>query len=73
MFRMIVDFNTGKVREVVIVKSTGSDALDREAVFALRRWRFRPGKVRTVDMPITFHDPSKPFVLPPGTKLVPGS
>jgi TonB family protein len=53
-FRMIVNFNTGKVTEVVILKSTGSDILDREAIFSLRRWRFRPGKVRKVDLPITF-------------------
>ena len=53
-FRMDIDFNTGKVRSVTIVKSTGSYGLDKEAVFALRQWRFKPGRRTTVEMPITF-------------------
>jgi TonB family protein len=65
-FRMMIDFNTGKVTNVLILKSTGSDALDREAIFALRRWRFKPGKVRKVDLPITFHDGKEPLVLERG-------
>ena len=63
---MLIDFQTGKVTEVVILQSTGSDALDREAIFALRRWRFRPGKARQVDLPITFENGKTPLVLPPG-------
>ena len=69
---MIIDFKTGKVIDVVILKSTGSDALDREAIFALRRWRFKPGKARKVDLPITFHNGKEPLVLPPGSKFGPG-
>ena len=46
--------------------------MDREAIFALRRWRFKPGKARQVDLPITFHNGKEPLVLPPGSKLVPG-
>ena len=68
---MIIDFNTGKVTNVVILQSTGSDPLDREAIFALRQWRFKPGKLRKADLPITFHNGSEPLVLPPGSRLVP--
>ncbi len=71
-FRMLIDFEAGKVHEVVILQSTGSDALDREAIFALRRWRFRPRKARQVDLPITFANGKTPLVLPPGSKVVPG-
>ncbi|HZE58211.1 MAG TPA: energy transducer TonB [Chthoniobacterales bacterium] len=71
MFRMIIDFKTGKVTNVVVLKSTESEALDREAMFALRQWRFKPGKLTKADMPITFHNGSEPLVLPPGSKLVP--
>ena len=66
-FRMNIDFKTGKVTSVTVVKSTGSDGLDREAIFALRRWRFKPGKAREVEIPITFHNGSEPLVLPPGS------
>jgi TonB family protein len=71
-YRMLIDFKTGKVNEVVIVQSAGSDGLDREAIFALRRWRFKPGKVRQVDLPITFANGKEPVVLPPGSKILPG-
>lgn len=54
-FRMDIDFNTGTVRSVTVVKSTGSYGLDKEAVFALRQWRFKPGRRTRVEMPITFH------------------
>jgi TonB family protein len=70
-YRMNIDFNTGKVLSVTVVKSTGSDGLDREAILALRRWRFKPGKARHVEMPITFYNGKEPLVLPPGSKLTP--
>jgi TonB family protein len=70
VFRMFIDFKTGKVTSVAIVKSTGSDPLDREAVFALRQWRFKPGKLTKADMPITFHADGTLY-LPPGSRLIP--
>jgi TonB family protein len=70
-FRMNVDFNTGKVKSVTIVKSTGEDGLDREAIFALRRWRFKPGKARQVEVPITFYNGKEPLVWPRGAVLTP--
>ena len=71
-FRMNIDFNTGKLKSVTVVKSTGSDGLDREAIFALRQWRFKPGKARQVELPITFYNGSEPLVLPRGTVPAPG-
>jgi TonB family protein len=67
---MSIDFKTGKVRNVAVVKSTGSDPLDRAATFALRQWRFKPDKLTTADMPITFHAGGT-LQLPPGAKLIP--
>jgi TonB family protein len=71
-FRMNIDFKTGKVTSVTVVRSTGNDGLDREAIYALRRWRFKPGKAREVEVPITFSNGSEPLVLPPGSVLTPG-
>lgn len=51
---MVVEAKTGKVSNVVILTSSGSDELDREAVRALRQWRFKPGKITKVDLPITW-------------------
>lgn len=70
VFRMNIDFKTGKVTNVAVVKSTGSDQLDREALFALRQWRFKPGKLTKADIPITFQA-SGTVDLPPGARLMP--
>lgn len=67
---MTIDFNTGKVTNVSIAKSTGQDGLDREAIFALRQWRFKPGKLRQATIPITFQATGT-VELPPAAKLEP--
>jgi TonB family protein len=34
----------GSVADVSVMQSTGDDILDRSAIAALHRWRFKPGK-----------------------------
>jgi len=43
VFIVRVHIPSGRVTDVVVAYSTGSDWLDRSAVAALRRWRFKPG------------------------------
>ncbi|MFL6584963.1 MAG: energy transducer TonB [Chthoniobacterales bacterium] len=57
VFKVDVDTATGRVRKVAIEKTTGHDLLDRCAVKALRRWRFKPGTATTVRVPLTFVGP----------------
>lgn len=45
---------TGRVKNAYMDPSTGSVILDNAALFALRRWRFKPGKVTRARQPITF-------------------
>lgn len=45
---------TGNVLDVQMRQSTGSTILDHSAVSALRRWRFRPGTLSSVRVPITY-------------------
>ena len=49
-----VDPASGDVTNASVAKSTGSSILDDAAVSAFRRWRFRPGSVSKVNIPITF-------------------
>lgn len=49
-----VDAASGDVTDASVAKSTGSSILDDAAVSAFRRWRFRPGTVSKVNIPITF-------------------
>lgn len=52
---MKVDPKSGKVTSTTMAQSTGSDLLDKAALSALRRWRFKPGSaVALVKVPINF-------------------
>jgi len=43
IFVVRVHIPSGRVTDVGVAYSTGSDSLDRSAVAALRRWRFKAG------------------------------
>jgi TonB family protein len=49
-----VDSHTGWVISAQMLKSTGHQILDNAALKAFRQWRFRPGTVSTVRIPINF-------------------
>ena len=49
-----VDSSTGTVLSAQMLKSTGYKVLDDSAVEAFRQWRFKPGTVRKVRIPINF-------------------
>jgi protein TonB len=49
-----VDAASGNVTSASVSQSTGSSILDNAATSAFRQWRFRPGTVSKVNIPITF-------------------
>jgi protein TonB len=49
-----VDVASGSVTEASMAQSTGSPVLDNATTDTFRRWRFRPGTVSKVKVPITF-------------------
>jgi TonB family protein len=49
-----VDSASGNVTSASVAQSTGSPILDSAATSAFRQWRFRPGTVSKVNIPITF-------------------
>ncbi|MEY2483203.1 MAG: periplasmic protein TonB [Verrucomicrobiota bacterium] len=46
--------NAGVTKTVVIVKSSGSDVLDKAAAAAFRAWRFKPGIFTSVRIPVSW-------------------
>jgi TonB family protein len=54
LFRIALDVNTGAVTNVTVVKSTGFSGLDDSAVRAIRLWRWRGGRWKEIEMPVTF-------------------
>jgi TonB family protein len=71
LFRVTLDLSTGSVMKVTVLTSTGSAALDNSAADALRRWRWKPGKWKEIDLPITFTMAPGARRLPPGASPIP--
>jgi TonB family protein len=63
VIRLTLDLKTGTVRQVSVVKSTGFRTLDACAMSAFRQWRWRPGKWKEINLPVTFRlsNPSAPL------------
>jgi TonB family protein len=51
---LAVDPNTGVVKKAEMAISTGHEVLDNAALEAFREWRFKPGTVSKVRIPIRF-------------------
>jgi len=54
LYRLTVDVNTGSVLKVTVVKSAGTPVLDVPSIDAFRKWRFKPGKWKEIDIPVVF-------------------
>ena len=51
---LIIDPQTGNVLDARMTFGTGSIILDNATLTAFKRWRFHPGAVTTVQVPITY-------------------
>jgi protein TonB len=51
---MTVDTASGNVTSAVMEQSTGNGILDKVTTEAFRKWRFKPGTVSQVQVPITY-------------------
>jgi TonB family protein len=51
---MIVDTASGKVTNAMMAQSTGNAILDKVTTETFRRWRFKPGSVSQIRVPITY-------------------
>jgi TonB family protein len=51
---MFVDTASGAVTSAVMAQSTGNAILDKITTDTFERWRFKPGTVSQVQVPITY-------------------
>ena len=51
---MIVDTTSGKVTSAMMAQSTGNAVLDKVTTDTFQRWRFKPGTVSQIRVPITY-------------------
>ena len=49
-----IDQTSGTVTDVAMAQSCGNSILDNSTLDAMRRWRFKPGSVTRVQVPITY-------------------
>lgn len=54
MFELRFDYDTGRLKAIDIVQSTGSRLLDHDAIDGLKEWRAKPHTIRVMRIPITF-------------------
>ena len=69
VFRVSLDLHSGSVTRVSVAKSTGFKELDESAIAALSKWRWKPGRWKEIDLPVTFAIgaplPARAVRLPP--------
>jgi len=53
LYELRID-KTGKVTEVVAVKSSGQKVLDQTALATFKKWRFKPGSFTRVRVPVSW-------------------
>jgi TonB family protein len=66
-FQLTLDLKMGVVTSVGVKKSTGYSTLDNCAVAALRQWRWKPGRWKEIETPVTFRLASTDPHMPPGS------
>lgn len=54
LFELRFDYETGRLKAIDIVRSTGSRLLDHDAINGLKEWKAKPRSVRVMRIPITF-------------------
>ena len=51
MYRLQIDQQTGRVANVIVLKSMGYERTDAAITGAFKFWRFRPNTWRQIDVP----------------------
>jgi TonB family protein len=59
LFELIIDFGTGKVQQVHVLRSTGVKILDDAGAVTFLQWRAKPRLLRRAVIPLEFRGPSR--------------
>jgi len=52
IYELRIDPKTGRVKGIVVIAAAGNPMLDQASMRALLKWRFKPGTVVTVRLPL---------------------
>lgn len=56
LFELRFDYETGGLKAIDIVQSTGSRLLDHDAINGLKEWKAKPHTIRVMRIPVMFTD-----------------
>ena len=54
LFELRFDYESGRLKAIDIVQSTGSRLLDHDAITGLKEWKAKPHSIRVMRIPVTF-------------------
>jgi outer membrane biosynthesis protein TonB len=54
IYRLLINPKTGMADEVKVLQSSSAKKLDAVAVFAFMQWKFKPGALKEIDIPMSF-------------------
>ncbi len=57
LYQLKFDYDTGRLREVHVVRPCGKPVLDEASIAALKLWQAKPKSLHTILQPVTFWGP----------------
>ena len=54
VYRLVINPKTGMADEVKVLQSSSTRKLDAAAVMAFMQWKFKPGSIKEIDVPLSF-------------------
>jgi outer membrane biosynthesis protein TonB len=54
VYRLVINYTTGTVDEIRVLKRNAIKSLDANVVIALSKWKFRPGTLKHRELPVVF-------------------
>ena len=54
VYRLVINQKTGAVDQVRILRAIGWKRIDGPVIWTLFQWKFRPGAIRQIDVPIWY-------------------
>ena len=55
VYRLMINSRNGTVDEIGILLSAGGKGIDDAAILTFFQWRFVPGKIKSLDVPVNFN------------------
>jgi outer membrane biosynthesis protein TonB len=62
VYRLVINQKSGAVDAVRVLRYIGYPRVDAAAIWALFRWKFRPGAIKQLDLPVEYGTTFQPLL-----------